>query len=198
MELIIDKVENKVVAIDYDHIYTVEAYFELEKTQEIRHEFVHGKLIPLIGESLNVNKITTNCFLQLREQFLNKGCEIYLLTVRLIVEIGGIYRYPDLVLSCEDEKDTHATQNPCLIIETLTPGIEKTDIGDKLLEYTTLPSLKYYLLIHQDERIVEVYERNDTEKGWHFQIYTALENAIPLKKLDGVLEINKIYKGIKF
>ncbi len=44
------------VAIE-EKIYTVEEYLELEKTSEIRHEFVYGKRIPMSGESKNANEI---------------------------------------------------------------------------------------------------------------------------------------------
>ena len=43
-----------------EKLYTVEAYFELEKHSEVRHEYYYGKLIEMPGESKIANNIANN------------------------------------------------------------------------------------------------------------------------------------------
>ena len=60
-----------------ENIYSIEEYFELEKNSEIRHEFVHGTLIPMPAESKRANEIAFNCAFTLRQLLINKSQKIY-------------------------------------------------------------------------------------------------------------------------
>ena len=52
-----------------DKKYSVEEYFELEKTSEIRHEFINGDIIAMLGESKKANEIAGNIYVSLRNSF---------------------------------------------------------------------------------------------------------------------------------
>ena len=41
--------------------YTADEYFELEKSSDIKHEFVNGQIIAMPGESKIANTIALNC-----------------------------------------------------------------------------------------------------------------------------------------
>ena len=49
--------------------------------------------------------------------------------------------------------------SPTLIIEVLSPSTEGIDRREKLRAYRTLPSLKEYALVSQDECKLELYRR---------------------------------------
>ncbi|MCU0443381.1 MAG: Uma2 family endonuclease [Microscillaceae bacterium] len=178
-----------------EKIYTVEEYFELEKTAQERHEFVNGELIFMPGESKIANEININCTVALRQALKGKGFNIYVQDVRLIVKLNKIYRYPDLVVApVSDTADTHAVTQPTLIIEVLSESTQNTDQNKKLQEYTALPSNQYYILISQTEYLVQVYRREG--QNWLFNYYTQLTETIDLAFFPAKLSLSDIYENI--
>lgn len=180
-----------------EKIYTVEEYFALEEAAEERHEFAYGKLIPMPGESRNANKIGLNCAFSLRQNLKGKPFEVLAHDVRLIVERGGIFRYPDVMVApIADDVDTHAITQPVFIAEVFSKNSADTDRGEKLLEYTQLPSLQHYLLISQNEYLVEIYSRRDTE--WGFSYYKNPNDVIELAALGVELKVQDLYEEVVF
>ena len=177
--------------------YTVEEYFELEKHSDIRHEFVNGKLIPMPGESVIANLIADNCGYNLRSQLSKKGYVIIHHDVRAIIQTRKIYRYPDVsVAKLSEITETHAITKPEMLIEVTSENSSKIDHDDKLKQYTTLPSLQYYMIISQEEMLVELYSRD--EKGWRFEIFTNAEDTIELPYFNGHLQLVDIYENVRF
>ncbi len=173
-------------------------YFDLQKRSEIRHEYVDGILFPMSGESRLNNSIVMNCYRALRAQLRGTGCDIYTHAVRLIVKEDRIYRYPDLMVTCAEETDDYAVTQPCLIIEVFSASTEQTDRNQKLKEYTSLPSLEYYLLVSSDEAVVECYSR-EADGGWRYSFYTGLAEAVKLEKIKGIaLKLADVYQDVSF
>ena len=182
-------------AVLTEKIYSIEEYFELEKHSDIRHEFVNGKLYAMPGESLIANRIADNCGFQLRLQLNKKGYDTIRHDVRTIVKFKRIYRYPDVALAKRAEiSQTHAVTKPELLIEVTSDNSTNTDHDAKVKEYTNLESLQYYIIIAQDEALVEVYSRD--EKGWRFDVYSELNQIISLKYFDASLNLSDIYENV--
>jgi Uma2 family endonuclease len=178
-----------------EKIYTVEEYFDLENQSEEKHEFVNGNLILMTGESKKANKIATNCVFSLRD-LRKKGFEIFTHDVRLMIGLGMIFRYPDLVIAPEsDDADDYAVTQPILIIEVLSESTQHTDRNQKLKEYCGIESLQYYLLIAQDEISVEMYAKEGNQ--WIYSFFTKLEDNLQLNFFAVSLGLNVIYEGIK-
>ena len=171
-------------------------YFELEKTSQVRHEFVHGTLIGMPGEKKKANEIAGNCYFALRQALKGQGQEIYEHDVRVMVEAGNTYRYPDLVVAPEtDESDEYNVTQPGLIIEVLSESTEQTDRNKKLKEYCRIPSLRYYLLVSQDECPVETYSRKGEE--WIYDFRTKPTETVNLDFYQAELTLDAIYENIK-
>lgn len=174
--------------------YSVEEYFELEKTSEIRHEFVDGKLFAMPGESKKANEIAGNIYVSLRNSFKKRALKVYNHDVRLMLE-NNRYRYPDIAVAPTiDDEDSHAITQPVLIVEVFSDNSVKTDTVDKLREYSILPTLQYYLIVSQEEPFVEVYAKNADK--WEFSYYTDLKDTIALPALDASLLMGDIFEGI--
>ncbi len=175
--------------------YSVEEYFELEKTSEIRHEFINGNLIPVPGESKIANKICRKIVRQLEDKLNEKVFEIFNHDIRTMLNVGKLYRYPDVVVApIVDDEDSHAVTKPILIVEVFSDSSIKTDTTDKLREYSSLPTMQYYLIVSQTEPFVEVYSRNNEK--WEFTCFTKLEEEIPLPYLDASLAMKAIFEGV--
>jgi Uma2 family endonuclease len=179
-----------------EKIYTPAEYFALEQNSEVRHEYVHGNLITIPGESKIANKIALNCVRALDKFIETKAHEVFAEDVRLQIT-AQLYRYPDLVVAPESDKaDTHAITTPTLIIEVLSESTQETDRTDKLREYCSLPTLQYYLLIAQDEYTVEVYRREG--ERWMYEFYTKLQDTIDLPFFEAQLPLQAVYQKVVF
>ncbi|MEK7253280.1 MAG: Uma2 family endonuclease [Bacteroidota bacterium] len=177
--------------------YTVEEYFELEKYAEIRHEYYYGKLIPMPGESKNANRIAGNCEYKFRQQLEDKGLDFFHSDIRLQVKEGGIYRYPDFVITpVVDDSHTHHIKQPVLTLEVPSDESERRDRVTKRDEYLGMPTLQCYLIISQYEPHVDVYLRD--EKGWRIYSFKKMEDEIFFSFLGAKLRVADIYKGIVF
>ncbi len=171
---------------------TVKEYLEFEKTSEIRHEFVDGKLFAMAGDSREHYRIARNLTRILEDA--GSDCEIAMEALRVRVHDDGRYRYPDVVVSCDPGTNKYYLENPCFIAEVLSESTAHTDHNAKLEEYTQLPSLQRYAIISSDLRRVILYKR--TENGWTVEI---LENGeIDVPCLNVVVTIEQIYAGLNF
>lgn len=175
--------------------YTVEEYFEFEKTSEIRHEYVNGVLIPMPGESKIANKICRKIVRLLEDKLNAKVFEIFNHDVRTMLNVAKLYRYPDIVVApIIDDEDTHAVTKPILIAEIFSDNSIKTDTIDKLKEYSSLPTMQYYLIVSQTESFIEVYSRNNDK--WEFTHFSNLDEKIPLPQLNAELLMKDIFEGV--
>ena len=149
------------------------------------------------GESKNANKISNNILCKLWEVANARKLDIYTHEVRLMVQKGKIYRYPDLVIAPEaDDTDTHAITQPVIIVEVLSDGTAAVDRGEKLKQYRKIDTLQHYLIIAQDEKAIDMYSRDN--KRWILESFDEEVNIIPLKALGCDIAIDAIYQKVKF
>ncbi len=179
--------------------YTVEEYFEFEKTSEIRHEYYYGKLIPMSGESKNANRLA-RFFIEWFSLLLRKnGIEIFTHDIKTHVKEDKIYRYPDVVFApISDIEDSHMVKKPIAIVEILSDSTATTDRDDKLKEYLNIDSLKHYLIIAQDQKTVEMYTRQENATDWTYSIFTQDADVIHISALEISFSMNDLYAQIRF
>jgi Uma2 family endonuclease len=176
-------------------IYTIEEYFEIEKTSPIKHEFVNGKLIPMPGEAREANEIATNLVVLMKPSLRKKGFKIYDHDVRTIVKENKIYRYPDVVVThITDDSDRYHVKQPILIVEVASEDSAKTDREIKLEEYSKLESVQYYLIIDQNLMRVEMYSRSGNR--WYYDQFTQPTDIVELPLLEQNLLLADIYEDV--
>jgi len=150
------------------HRYTPEEYLAYEQQAEYKSEYIAGQIIAMAGAGHKHNLITTNLLRVISNQLLDRPCEVYTSDMRVKVSAQGMYTYPDLTAICGDGQFEGAHEdtllNPTLIIEVLSPSTELYDRKAKFGYYRQLPSLQEYLLVAQDQRLIEHFVRADG--GW--------------------------------
>ncbi|MFN0034408.1 MAG: Uma2 family endonuclease [Saprospiraceae bacterium] len=181
-----------------EHLITAEEYFELEKRSEERHEFINGKLFQMAGESLDANQIGTNCHFFLEDLLGEQDYRIYRLAIKLRVIEGKLYRYPDvMVVPSASITRSHEVKNAELIIEVSSDESANRDRKTKLKEYTeNFLTLQHYLIIDQNEPLVEMYSRRDG--AWVYECFEGLQSEVPLRHFDASLPLKTIYKKVVF
>ncbi|HVF29179.1 MAG TPA: Uma2 family endonuclease, partial [Pyrinomonadaceae bacterium] len=65
------------MATEITRRYTLEEYFELERTSEERYEYFNGEVFCMSGGTLSHDRITGNIFDTLRAQIRRAGCTIF-------------------------------------------------------------------------------------------------------------------------
>lgn len=182
-----------VLAETQDYI-TVEEYLAGEEISEIKHEYVDGRVYAMAGAKVDHNQITTNVSAQLWNHLRGTPCGP-LSGDMLVKTLGKRFRYPDVVVVCEDDpsEDERVRESPILIVEVLSKSTRKKDKGEKRLEYLAIPSLLEYVLIEQDFAEVEVQRRS---AGWQ-SAYYFLGDEVVLESVNVSLPVEAIYERVR-
>jgi len=120
-----------------DHILmSAEEYLVWEPTQEQRYEYSDGEVVAMSGGTRNHNRVSLNFSFLLDNALADRSCEVYIVDVKVQVEPGQKYFYPDVVVTCDQRnRDPQLVQFPCLMIEVLSPSTEAADRGKKVAKY---------------------------------------------------------------
>ncbi len=117
---------------------------------------------------------------------------------KVYVEKANAYVYPDLTVVCGDiERGKHeeSIANPILIVEVLSKSTVGYDRGHKFRKYRSLPSFKEYMLIDQDQPIVDTMYRHDATY-WRMRSTIGLDKSVKLYSLDLEAPMAEIYKSV--
>jgi Uma2 family endonuclease len=178
-------------------------YLDWEPTQEERYEYWDGEVVlrgggvPDNSNARNHNRISGNCFKLLDDALLNRNCDVYIADIKVQVEPGRNYFYPDVVVTCDKgDDDAQIVQSPCLIIEVLSPSTEAIDRGAKFARYRQFQSLQEYVLVQFDRPKVEVFRRNDNNQ-WVLSEYD-LDDRLLLESIEVEIAISDLYRQVQF
>ncbi len=135
-----------------------------EASVEAKHEYHDGEIFAMSGASPSHANVTDNLTIALGRRLRGKPCRVNSSDLRVEVDEGASYVYPDVVLVCgRPEYVRGALVNPAVVFEVLSPSTEAYDRGYKFERYRRIPSLRAYVLIAQDRRHADVFAR--TEAG---------------------------------
>jgi Uma2 family endonuclease len=177
---------------------TVEEYLKWEVKQELRYEYIDGKIVAMTGGTIPHNKITLNLFRILYPHLNARGCEAYVADVQVKDLRNQRYFYPDLVVTCH-EADLNAhnfIEHPCVIVEVLSPSTAAYDRGEKFSYYRRLPSLQEYVLVDAEAQRVEIYRRGEG-RMWTYLPYEANE-IMTLASIEVECDLASVYEGVNW
>ena len=165
-------------------------YLALEARSPIRHEYIAGEVFAMTGASIRHNIIALNIATALRTHLRGTPCRALMEGVKLYLKKERSYFYPDVMVTCEPrllelDAETQLVDSPVLVVEVLSPFTEGIDRREKLRAYRTLPSLKEYALVSQDECKVELHRRRG-DIGWDiitFEPGDTVELALPIAEV---------------
>ena len=189
-------------AIQPKQIYTLEGYFELEKSTNEKFEFFNGEVWSMSGASFSHNIIVQNLNIEIGSALRGKGCQSFPSDMRIKVPDYPPYRYPDLTALCgkaEIEKigGIDMLVNPQLIVEVLSGSTEAFDRGDKFSYYKSIESFTEYILIAQHRPHVSRFVKHG-DGFWMNLEYNDLSEEIELKSVPCKLSLQAIYRDVSF
>ena len=178
--------------------FTPEEYLQLEKESAIKHEYRQGLAFAMAGAKKAHITIVGNLSGLLFNHFRNnEDCTYYSNDMKVQLLEGDLYYYPDVVVTC-DERDRSFNdvfiQYPKLIVEVLSDSTEAFDRGDKFADYKTIPDLEEYVLIHQNQILVERFWRR-TSGLWLAQTYQA-GTTVDLVSIGFSCAIESLYEKV--
>jgi Uma2 family endonuclease len=178
---------------------TAEKYLELERTSEIRHEFLEGLVYAMAGESPDHSRICFNLAASIGAQLNEKPCEGFSPNMKVRAGIGGLYAYPDLMIVCGEAKfhDQHGDMllNPTVIFEVLSQSTEKYDRGEKFRRYRTqIDSLQDYVLVSQDIQRLEHHHR-ESDGSWKESEVDGQDSVLVLDSIECRVPLAEVYRN---
>ncbi len=192
--------------------YTEEEYLVFEREAEERSEYLDGVIYKMAGESPEHGRISANLVRLVGNRLVGTDCQDF--TKDMKVRSGplprnprntkGLYSYPDLVVVCgklqflDEYRDVLV--NPTVIIEVLSDSTETFDRKQKFLRYQKyLPTLTDYVLVSQDEPLIEIFYRDSPEsESWRYFFADELAGAIRIPSIDCELRLTEVYDRIAF
>ncbi|MCG9126591.1 Uma2 family endonuclease [Candidatus Poribacteria bacterium] len=181
-------------------LLTPEEYISAERKATLKREYLSGERVAISGASLEQNLITMNTATSLYNQLINQRCMVFTSDMRVGIDSGDAYLYPDVSVVCDRprfEDDVLDTLlNPIIVIEVLSPSTETYDRGEKAERYKKLDSLKEYVLISQDRHNVEHYT---VEEGiCSVKELNDLSDTLMLTSVEAELSLQQLYRFIDF
>jgi Uma2 family endonuclease len=175
---------------------TEEEYLRLERDAEEKSEFHDGQIFARAGCSPNHSLIAARASALLGRR-VPPGCRVFDSNLRIKIASSRTYTYADCVVVCgEPELSGDARDNllnPLLIVEVLSPSTEGYDRGKKFELYRRIESFREYLIVHQDQRHVEHYSKQD-DGSWVLREYAGAEAIVDVARLGVRLGLGELYQ----
>ena len=178
-----------------------EEYLARERVAEYKSEYVNGHILAMAGGTLEHNLVAGNTHNALNTALRERPCLVFNSDMKVRVPSSLKFHYPDVTVICDkarfadDEKD--ALLNPLLLIEVLSPSTAAYDRGKKFQYYQEIHSFREYLLIAQDEPVVERYVKQ-ADGNWLYTKIAGLENNVELVTLHCHIALRDIYAKVEW
>ncbi|MEO6391100.1 MAG: Uma2 family endonuclease [Pyrinomonadaceae bacterium] len=180
---------------------TEEEYLAFERQSEFKHEFFNGEVFAMTGVRRAHARIATNLSTSLDNQLRDATCNVYSGDLRVKVPSTGLYTYPDLIVTCGEEKfaddEFDTLLNPIVLIEILSSSTEAYDRGRKFENYQAIESFREYVLVSQTARRIEHYLR-ESGSEWHYREIREAGSKIRLPTIECELNLDEVYAKVVF
>ena len=175
---------------------TPEEYLAIERHAEYKSEYVDGVMYAMAGGSPRHNLVSGSIHTLINVHLWESPCKVFNSEMKVRVPSSRKYHYPDVTIVCEkpeyadDEKDV--LLNPLLIVEVLSKSTQGYDKGKKFLYYQEIDSFREYLLVAQDQPVVQHYVRQP-DGSWIYKKIEGMEQGVQLATINFQLKLKDIY-----
>ena len=170
-------------------------YLEGERSAEVRHEYVDGRVYVMAGASDDHNRITRNILTALDNALRGNPCEPFAMDMKVMIPpaFAEVFYYPDVLVACDPADNAkYYRERPMVIFEVLSTETERTDRREKAIAYRQIPTLEAYILVEQDRMAVTALRR--TEPGWRSEVLEGREAVLRLPGLGVEIPLERIYE----
>jgi Uma2 family endonuclease len=143
-------------------------YLEAEQSSDVKHEWFNGAIYAMSRGTPEHARLSAELVWMVRNS-LPRECRVYSGDLMLYIAEAALSTYADASIVCGPLETTtvkrngkslgEAVTNPTVIFEVLSEATARYDREEKFSYYRALPSLREYVLVSQDEPMIEVFRR---------------------------------------
>jgi Uma2 family endonuclease len=129
-----------------------------------RSELIGGEVFAMSPERIGHAETKAAAWLALREAIKAADVACRALPDGITVEVDENTDYePDVLVNCGERPDRNAVAapNPVIVVEVTSPSTRSVDTGFKLAGYFRVPSIRHYLVLLTEKRMLIHYSRRD-------------------------------------
>lgn len=175
---------------------TYAEYVALERESAAKHEFVRGEVVAMAGGTPELAALQAAVVRALGNGLEGRPCRVFAADLRVRVEATDFACHPDATVVCHELErspvDDDAVVNPTLVVEVLSDSTEAHDRGAKAAHYRRIPSLREYVLVSQEEPLVEVHRKNERGR-WELAVEVGRGERVELAGLGVTLDVDALY-----
>ena len=133
-----------------------------------KHKYLHGEIFAIAGASREHNLIVANVVTGLTLALQDRPCEAYPSDMRIKIPATGLYTYADVSVACSrpefEDNELDTLLNP-RSSSRCSPSRASATTEQEFEQYRTISSLRHYVLVSQDEILVEHFAKQD-DSSW--------------------------------
>jgi len=175
-----------------------EEYFELLEQSGERLEYWDGVVEGIAGGSEEHCALESRLFGEIYKRLEGTDCSAVTTNQAIFVPSRDAYVFADMSVVCGKEervsrRGISCLTNPSAVVEVLSPSTSMKDESDKFYAYTSLKSVREYLLVYADRYSVKLHERCSGDEIWKTSIFQDLEDEFELKSCGVRLKVRDVY-----
>jgi len=175
-------------------------YLALDRASDVRHEYTGGQMYAMSGGTMHHAVLINEVGRALGNALEGRSCVVPVANLRLQIAGGSAYLYPDVMVICGAPQyvDGHRDmiRNPTVIVEVLSDSTERWDRTGKFAHYRRIPSLREYVLVSQNEPIVDWFTLRDNGE-WVYRQAAGLDAQCQLDSLGISISLEQLYRRIE-
>jgi Uma2 family endonuclease len=173
---------------------SLEDFLAWEAKQPIRYEFDGVRAIAMAGGTDAHSAIQINLAIAVGGRLRGGPCQFR--NNDLKIQVVGHSRYPDGFVVCSRRQpDVTVVHDPVVVFEVVSESSWATDYNDKNREYAATPSIKRYVILHQDQMAGMMFERIGDD--WVGHLLTAA-SILNMPEIDIEVPLAEFYDGVEF
>lgn len=175
---------------------TVDEFLASLAGDDERVELLDGVITAMVGGTANAHRIGGNIFATLFNRLRGGPCTPFGDGMLVRIDEHTVLA-PDVSVVCTPfgGQDRYLVE-PVVIVEVLSPSTEAHDRIVKWLRYQTIPSLRHFLLVAQDQVVVESFWRERIGPWTYESFRDDASAAIELAAIGASLSLAEIYEGV--
>jgi len=131
-----------------------------------RYELVDGEIVAMTRDTVRHNRTKAAAWRTFDDAVRAAGLRCLVLVDGVGVAIDDkTLRIPDVLVQCGAEPDPDALiiESPLIVVEVVSPSSERDDTGAKIIDYFSVASVRHYLIIFSEKRVVIHHQRDEDE-----------------------------------
>ena len=160
-----------------------------------RFELDNGVIVALAPERVNHTRAKRNAVIALHNAIGARGLPCEALPDGASVRVNERTVYdPDALVRCGPPSpgDTVEISDPSIVVEVVSPSSRGIDRGAKLASYFSLPSVRHYLIVDIDKKVVIHHHRG--EEG-RIEVQVLHDGPLTLDPPGLAVDVRDIFAG---